>query len=330
MPRTVPDMATNDDIDLHRLDLRFAPARLIDPGAVAALAHSIEQSGQLVPCIAVSAADGADLILIDGYRRIDALRRLGRDTARIETWTCSLGQSLVSFFARQGQRPLAAIEEGLLLQELTQGQGMAQREVARQIGRDVSWVSRRLDLVCGLPDPLLQAVREGMLSPWAATRILAPLARANTAHASTVLESLNAHPLSSRELALWFAHYQRATRTVRERMVTQPQLFLQSLAVAHETQTDTRVRDGPEGPWERDLRQLQTLIRRLQAALPQLVESDGFTDTLSRVRTTLTDFIHDLNQSLDHDPERDSRRRPHPACPEPEPARHQSCAEVVT
>ena len=43
-------------------------------------------------------------------------------------------------------------------------------------------VSRRLDLVCGLPDPLLQAVREGTFSPWAATRILAPLARANSDH----------------------------------------------------------------------------------------------------------------------------------------------------
>jgi hypothetical protein len=293
------------------------------------LARSIEQSGQLVPCIAVSKADGTGLILIDGYRRIEALRRLGRDTARIETWTCSLGQSLVSFFARQGQRPLAMIEEGLLLQELTQGQGMAQREVARQIGRDVSWVNRRLDLVCGLPDALLHAVREGTLSPWAATRILAPLARANTAHANALLETLNATPLSTRELARWFAHYPRATRAVRERMVAQPQLFLQSLAVAHETQADNRVREGPEGQWERDLRHLHTLIHRVHTSLPQIIKSDGFTDSLCSVHTTLTHFIHDLTRSLDHDPNRHPRCRPHPACPEPEPARHQSSTETI-
>ena len=322
-------MATNDDIDLHRLDLRFAPARLIVPGAVAALARSIEHSGQLVPCITVSEADGAGLILIDGYRRIEALRRLGRDTARIETWTCSLAQGLLSFFARHGQRPLAAIEEGLLLQELVQGQGMAQRDVARQTGRDVSWVSRRLDLVCGLPDALLLAVRDGTLSPWAATRILAPLARANSDHASALLDAMKTTPLSTRELVLWFEHYQRGMRSVRERMVAHPRLFLQSLAAAHETQADTQVREGPEGQWERDLRHLHALVRRLQPALPRIVASDGFADSLCRLRTTLARFVHDLARSLDHDPDRHPRRRPHPACPEPEPARHQSCAEAI-
>lgn len=319
----------NDDIDLHRLDLRFAPARLMVPGAIHALARSIEQNGQLVPCIAVSAQDSAGLILIDGYRRLEALRRLGRDTVRIEIWTCPLAQGLLSFFARNGQRSMEAIEEGLLLRELVQGLGLPQREVARQTGRDVSWVSRRLDLVCGLPEPLLQAVREGMLSPWAATRILAPLARANTVHASTVLDALKATPLSTRELAQWFEHYQRATRPVRERMVAQPRLFIQSLAAAHDVRADSQVREGPEGQWERDLRHLQALIQRLRPSLPQMAASDGFTDRLCRLRTALIPFEHDLTRSLDHDPESHPRSRPHPACAEPEPARHQPCAEVV-
>ena len=320
---------TTDEIDLHRLDLRFASARLMVPGAVTALARSIEQSGQLVPCLAVSEANTTPLILIDGYRRVDALRRLGRDTARIETWTCPLAQGLLAFFARQGQRPLAAIEDGLLLRELVQGQGLALREVARQIGRDVSWVSRRLDLVCGLPDPLLQAVRDGTLAPWAATRILAPLARANSAHADTVLNALKATPLSTRELTLWFDHYQRATRAVRERMVTQPRLFIQSLAATQDHQADTRVREGPEGQWTRDLRHLHALLPRLSSSLPQMVASGGFTDQLGRLRTALIDFQHHLTRSLDHDPATHPRSRPYPVCPEQESARDQPCAELV-
>ena len=40
--------------DLHRLDLRFASLRMRQPRRVERLARSIEQSGQLVPLVAVA------------------------------------------------------------------------------------------------------------------------------------------------------------------------------------------------------------------------------------------------------------------------------------
>jgi ParB family transcriptional regulator, chromosome partitioning protein len=73
---------------------------------------------------------------------------------------------------------LAAIEEALLVRELVQGLGLSQREVARRSGHDISWVSRRLQLLAGLPDAIVVAVIEGRLSSWAASRVVAPLARA--------------------------------------------------------------------------------------------------------------------------------------------------------
>jgi hypothetical protein len=42
------------DLDLHRLELRFAGARLVEPRAVERIARSIEQGGQIVPCVAVA------------------------------------------------------------------------------------------------------------------------------------------------------------------------------------------------------------------------------------------------------------------------------------
>ena len=42
------------ELDLHRLDLRFADSRLVEPQAVARLAQSIERCGQIVPCIVVA------------------------------------------------------------------------------------------------------------------------------------------------------------------------------------------------------------------------------------------------------------------------------------
>ena len=97
------------DLDLHRLDMRFAGSRLVEPQAVARIAQSIERCDQIVPCIVVAVPGGAGTgadprVLIDGYRRVAALRRLGRDTARVEQWTCDLTKALLGVLARKQDR----------------------------------------------------------------------------------------------------------------------------------------------------------------------------------------------------------------------------------
>jgi ParB family transcriptional regulator, chromosome partitioning protein len=93
------------ELDLHCLDLRFAVARLEDRHAVERRASSIEQCGQIVPRIAVVNGNGRSLVLIDGYRRVAALRRLGRDTTQPERWECDLASALVAVLARaEGRR----------------------------------------------------------------------------------------------------------------------------------------------------------------------------------------------------------------------------------
>lgn len=151
-------------LDLHRLDLRYAPLRLPVPPAIVRLARSIEADGQLVPCIAV-AGEVEAFILVDGYRRIAALRHLGRDTAEVECWQADLSQALLGVLARTRSRSFAPIEEAFLLRELISGAQLSPYEVARRCGRDVSWVSRRLQLLGGLSDALLEAVRQGLVSP---------------------------------------------------------------------------------------------------------------------------------------------------------------------
>jgi len=256
------------ELDLHQLDLRFATSRLVDPQAVARIAQSIERCGQIVPCIVVAPPGGVGAgseppVLIDGYRRVAALRRLGRDTASVEQWTCGLAEAVLGVLARAQDRSFASIEEALLLRELMQGQGLSQHDLARRCGRDASWVSRRLQLLSGLPDAALAAVRTGKLSAWAANRVVVPLARANAAHADSLLAALAASPLSTRELQCWFTHYQQAAQTVRERMVGDPRLFLDALRANDERRAGARLREGPEGECVVDLRCLEAVIARL-------------------------------------------------------------------
>lgn len=320
------------EVDLHRLDLRFDQVRVLDPRAVEHLARSIEQSGQLIACVAVPEDGSQRLILVDGYRRVAALRRLRRDTAWIECWACDLTQALLSLLARANARPLAALEEALLLRELVHSQGLSQHEVARRSGRDVSWVSRRLQLVCAVPDSVLAAVRQGSVSTWAATRVLAPLARANAEHAAQLLSALNSTPLSTRELERWFQHYQSSARATRERLVAHPQLFLQSLHARDEQRADQRLRDGLEGRCAADVSQLLRLITQLRGRLPELTPQavpEPLVMALRRLYSAIDALECDLRSYCDHDPQRDLQQRAHPASPRPQRARDQPAAQAL-
>ena len=323
------------ELDLHLLELRFAGSRLVEPRAVERIAHSIERCGQIVPCVVVAVsggpgAGGKHLVLIDGYRRVAALRRLGRDTASVEQWGCDVTEALLGLLARTQNRPFVSIEEALLLRELMHGLGLSQHDLARRCGRDVSWVSRRLQLLSGLSDAALTAVRDGRLSSWAANRIMVPLARANPEHADRLLTALADAPLSTRELHDWFEHYQKALRSTRERMVSHPRLFLDALRENREQRAGERLRGGPEGECAADLRSIEAILARLRkrvAALHPLPLT--LIDAVPRLRASVDALINEILREGAHDPDRDPHCGAQLAGAGAQPARDQPSAGPV-
>lgn len=319
------------DIDLHRLDLRFAATRVVEPRAVAAIARSIEQSGQIVPCVVVADATGDALVLVDGYRRVAALRQLGRDIASVERWPCDLVAALVGVLARATGRSFAAIEEALLIRDLIEGQGLSQREMASRCGRDVSWVNRRLQLLAALPETAVAAVRAGQLSAWAANRVIAPLARANTDHAERLLVALRDAPVPTRDLRGWFEHYEKASQTVRERMVDQPRLFLDARRDTEARRAGERLRAGPEGDCAADVRCLEAVIARLRKRLKTLPSvPDVVLSAVPRLRAAVDALTAEIEKrSSDHDPNRNPHGSAKPGGKRPQPARDQPDAGAV-
>lgn len=326
------------DLDLHRLELRFADSRLVEPRAVARLAESIERCGQIVPCVVVAAPERQDgevggapaLVLIDGYRRVGALRRLGRDTVSVEQWSRDLTAALLRMLARTRDRAFASIEEALLLHTLVGEHKLSQHEVARRSGRDVSWVSRRLQLLSGLPDAALAAVCDGRLSSWAANRVVAPLARANPDHAERLLAMLAMTPLSTRESQCWFEHYQQTPRSAREHMVNRPRLFIDTVQANTAWHAGARLRAGPEGECVGDLRCLEAVITRLRRRVATLRPLPvPLIAAAPRLRAAIDALTRELEREDTHDPDRDPRRSARPANAGAQPARDQSPAGDV-
>ncbi|UEO00459.1 ParB/RepB/Spo0J family partition protein [Acidiferrobacter thiooxydans] len=319
---TTPDCCDHE-IDLHRLDLRYAGLRLADPRALERLRQSLERYGQREPCLAVALADCPQLVLLDGYRRVAALQRLGRDTVRVEARAVDLTTGLILALTRAQGRAWAAIEEAWWLQELTAVQGLSQQEVARHCGRDVSWVSRRLSLLHGLSEPLSQALRAGTLSLWSATRVLIPLARANADHAERLLKALSTHPLPTRTLRAWLARYRQARVRERERLVDHPRLFEAALASRAQERTETSLRDGPEGACLRDARALEAILTRLHNRLESLSGEpwpEGLRRALRHLAATLAREARTFTRYGPHDHPRDAHRDPHAEGPRGEPA----------
>lgn len=324
------------EVELRRLDLRFAATRVSDERAVARLVQSIDACGQLIGCIAVGEPERTDvaapLVLIDGYRRVAALRRLGRDTARVECWSGTVEEALAQMLARSRSRVFTAIEEALLLRELMQGQRLSQREAARQCGRDVSWVTRRLQLLGEVSEAVLQAVRGEAMSTWSAVRVFAPLARANTEHAQRLLANLGRaqQALSTRELNTWFAHYRCAQRSQRERMVDHPRLFIDSLTEQERDRAARKLQGGPEQQAVAELGHLQAQLERARKALGVVQCPPGvpLARACRRVRAALPEVDAELRR-LAHEVDADQLERARAERSGPLAARDQPTAAAV-
>jgi ParB family chromosome partitioning protein len=258
------------EIEIGLIDLRYEHTRIHKPQRVSSLVTAIERCGQIIPVITVNEGN-VSYVLIDGYLRIAALKRCGKDTVMAEIWCCNEAEALVQVFMRTQERQWDALEQAYMIKELQERHQLSQGRIAALMGKDKSWVSRRVSLLHVLPDDILNMVRTGYVSIWAATRVLAPLARANPEHAKTLTASLLKEPISTRDLTTFYRHYQKANRKQRDNMVQHPMLFFKALRVKNENEAARQLKGGPEGKWVKDLNMASHILRRLNQQVPVVI-----------------------------------------------------------
>jgi ParB family chromosome partitioning protein len=246
-------------LELGELDLRYADLRICDTTRERRLVGSLLEHGQQTPVLVVR--DGAAWVLIDGYVRVAALRRLARDVVEAAVMDVPEHEALVLGHRLDNGRERTALEEGWLLRELCDRHGLAQNELARRLDRSPSWVSRRLAVVSMLPESVQDVVRAGKVSVQAATKILVPLARANSVDCEKLVRGLGSDRVSVRQLHRLYVAWKEGDAEQRERLCTQPRLFLRALD--DEGGKPTQPEDDEQAATMRDLSILASVCLRV-------------------------------------------------------------------
>jgi ParB/RepB/Spo0J family partition protein len=215
------------DLELHQLTLRYERLRKRQPREERALLVSLSEIGQQLPVVVIQ--DAPSFILIDGYKRVRALKRLARDTVRATCWQVAESEALLlERGLRRGSED--ALDQAWLLAELQERCQWSLEELARRFEHSKSWVSGRLALLQALPASIQEQIRAGTLSAHAAMKYLVPLARVNAAAAQALATAMSPLKPTSRQVGALYAGWQAGTERTRELIVQSPQIYLQAQA----------------------------------------------------------------------------------------------------
>lgn len=241
---------------LNTLDDRYARFRIVQPAAERAVLDSMRRLGQLMPIVACERPPV--FAVVDGFKRVAAARALGIEALRARVMPLGEAAALAALitFNRRG-RGMSDFEEALVVKALCRDEGLLQVQVAELLGRNKSWVCRRLSLVERLAEAVADDLRAGLLSTTIA-REIARLPRGNQADVAT---SILRHKLTSHEVALLVTCLEKARDATQQRHVLDnPRATLE----AHNPNRVIPESDPRLGP------EAQALARRLQAALRAL------------------------------------------------------------
>lgn len=246
------------ELELHQLELRYESLRKRHPVQERHLLASLAEIGQQLPIVVIG--ESARFVVIDGYKRVRALKRLARDTIRCTRWETSEVEALL-LERRMRCASEDALDQAWLIAALQERFGLSLEELAHRFERSRSWVSRRLGLIQVLPAPIQEEVRAGALSAHAAMKYLLPLARANATSAMEFARAILSCKPTTRQVGALCAGWCSGTERTRELILASPHVYLQTQAAQSTPEPSTTQR------WLNDLAALAGIARRARKPL---------------------------------------------------------------
>ncbi len=290
------------ELEFHQLDLRYARLRRACTKRDGRVLASLDRHGQQLPVVVVASGDTDRYVLVDGFRRVRALVKLGKDTVRATCWDLSEADALLLGRLMRNAVGESAIEQGWLLAELRERFGLTVDELARRFGRSSSWVSRRMGLVSALPDEIQREVRAGRLGAHAAMSFLLPLSRANRGGSIALTTAIAPLQPSTRQTKALCLAYARSKGEARRYLLSHPERFLRAREAA-----DKALPVGAGEQLMSDIDVIAAVARRATArvregAVGELLppERDDLRRRLSSARSNAADLFETLTQELDN------------------------------
>jgi ParB family transcriptional regulator, chromosome partitioning protein len=215
------------ELELHRLDLRYELLRRRNARKERVVLASLADIGQQSPVVVIEIESGC-AVLLDGYKRVRALKKLSKDTVQAMAWTVTEPEALLLERVMRTSESDGPLEQGWLLKELNERFGLSQEDLARRFDKSTSWVSRRLALVRELPEAITVRVQSGELIAHAAMKYLVPLARTKRQDAEKLAVVFGARQFSTREVGTLCFAWRNGDEAMRELILKNPEAVLRA------------------------------------------------------------------------------------------------------
>jgi ParB/RepB/Spo0J family partition protein len=246
-------------LEILQIGTSYGRVRCFVPRQIEQMKASLTAHGQLTALVVVKRPNGLELI--DGFKRRRAAEQMGWTTLRVTSMEVDEQAQWAAMLAlNRATHSMSVLEEALVLREMA-ALGMTQTQIGQLLSRHKSWVSRRIGLIERLHPELVEQIREGILPPGAARRLLA-LPAGNQLELATAVTH---HSLGSQETELLVRLWKNAGPPVRDYLLVHPR----------EALANARAGD-PEQPPDPRLtlrgQRLQRHLRILQGVAPRTLE----------------------------------------------------------
>lgn len=271
------------ELNLEALDLKYARLSVRRPSAERRLLTSLGESGQQSPVIVVAGSEAGCYTVVDGHKRVHALRKLKADVVKAVVWELSEAEALATAYQLWAQGHRDVFEEGWLVAELHRGCGWSLGAISQRLVRSKSWVSKRLALVEELPEWMSDEIAGGRIGAHAAANYLVPLTRVNAGDGRRLAESIRGLALSDRQIGELYAGYRASVGAARRKIVESPLLFLKARSAAKEGRLDAAL-DEKQQRFLKNMELMGNISLGLARSLPETLNYDTPESARERIR----------------------------------------------